>query len=106
MLDRSKCGRRYDAQFRKDAVALVGSGRPYTKVAAELGISTSALKRWLEEAAARQAPAATPPATTLSAEQHELRRLRRELEEVCLQRDILKKALAICSTTTPTTPSR
>ena len=104
MIDRSKCGKRYDAQFKQDAVALVQKGRPYTKVAAELGISTSALKRWLEEAQA--GPLESSEAAAATAEQHELRRLRRELEEVRLQRDILKKALAICSTTTPTPASR
>ena len=100
MIDRSKSGRRYDAQFKQDAVALVEGGRPYTRVAAELGISTTALKRWLDWSKTGRLQA-SEAASALSAEEHELRRLRRELAEVSLQRDILKKALAICSNTVP-----
>ena len=105
MNDRSKCGRRYDAQFKQDAVALVQSGRPYTRVARELGISTFALQRWLQHAQAGRIPSASC-AQNLPAQQEELRRLRRELEDVRLQRDILKKALAICSTSIPVPASR
>jgi transposase-like protein len=93
---RKKYGRRYDAQFKRDAVALVASGKPYTTVARDLGVSTCALQRWLQLAALvaeQQATVAAEPP-----EEQELRRLRQELEEVRLHRDILKKALAICST--------
>jgi transposase-like protein len=97
MLDHKKKGRRYDAQFKADAVALVRQGQPKTKVAADLGLSPHALQRWLDQAAAGQPrPGAAIP-IVLSPEQLELARLRRELQEISLQRDILKKALAICS---------
>lgn len=103
MPDTKKYGRRYDAQFKRDAVALVHAGRPYTKVARELGVSTCALQRWIRLAASAQEQKASTPAE--SPDQTELRRLRHELEEMRLHRDILKKALAICSSA-PTTASR
>jgi transposase-like protein len=109
MIDQNKKGRRYDALFKADAVALVRQGRPQTKVAAELGLSPETIARWLSQAtraaqAAQDAKAAAgqphgrrKAAAPPSPEQCELARLRRELQEVSLQRDILKKALAICS---------
>ena len=36
----SKCGRRYDAEFKHNAVGLVQSGRPIREVARDLGVST------------------------------------------------------------------
>jgi len=93
----SKPGRRYDAEFKQNAVGLVLAGRPVKDVARDLGISTWSLRDWLKR---QQAGGAFTQPKTLAAqtpEQRENRRLRQELEYLRRQRDILKKALAIVS---------
>ncbi len=93
----SKFGRRFDADFKENAVALVRSGRSISEVARDLGCSTWSLGRWV---AAKANGAALSEPKTLAAEtpeQRELRRLRQENDYLRRQRDILKKALAIVS---------
>jgi transposase-like protein len=97
MEPKSKFGRRYDAEFKDSAVALVESGRTIKAVAADLGVSTWSLRQWV---AARKDGAALSEPKTLAAEtpeQRENRRLRQEIDYLRRQRDILKKALAIVS---------
>jgi transposase len=97
MPDYRKCGRRYDAEFKDNAVALVQSGRTVREVAHDLGVSGWTLRCWI--AARRQAHALSEPKTLTAEtpEQRELRRLRQENDYLRQQRDILKKALAIVS---------
>lgn len=77
--------RKFTAEFKHEAVALVRrSGQSANQVAKELGISQTALSRWLREASrANGVPAA-----------EELKILRREVERLRMERDILKKAAA------------
>lgn len=88
----------YDATFRHQAVELAQtSGKPYRDVARDLGVSVDTLRAWrqLQE----KQPAPGPAATTGQASEleRENQRLRRELVYTQRQREILKKALAICS---------
>ena len=87
--------RHYDEQFKRDAVTLLAGGRGATQLARELGISQWNLRDWKERygtggAAGTPAAAAGPVALAV-----QLADLRRELEAVTRQRDLLKKALAI-----------
>lgn len=67
---------------------------PVTQVARNLGIRPELLYRWRAEA--RQAGGeAFPGKGNLKPEEAELARLRRELEQTRLERDILKKALSV-----------
>lgn len=81
--------RRFTTEFKAHAVELVRvSGKSATEVAKDLGISTAALCRWIlkaEKASAR-----------LGGESHEdeLKRLRKEVETLRMERDFLKKAAA------------
>jgi transposase len=43
-MNTSKSGRRYDKQFKQDAVALVQGGREIVEVARDLGVSVWSLK--------------------------------------------------------------
>lgn len=87
--------REFTDEFKREAaVFLRGSGRPFTQVTAELGLEPSVLRRWrsLASGAGQVASAvrlggAAVPAT---AEQLEIRHLRRELERVQMERDILR----------------
>src|ERR1700733_8934878 len=97
MEEKSKFAWRHDAEFKRNAVGLVKTGRTITEVACDLGCSTWALGRWVY--AANQGLELSEPQTLASEtpEQRENRRLRQELDYVRRQRDILKKALAIVS---------
>ncbi len=88
----TKHGQRYDAEFKREAISLVlEQGLSVNKVAQDLGISYESLNRWVKEARA-----VSHPTTALSL-QDEVRRLRRELEVMTMERDILKKAVGIVS---------
>jgi len=82
--------RNFSASFKKEAVTLVKEhGRSAGKAAEELGISESALRRWIEAHDVEQGNKAGHTA----AEKAEIRDLKRELATVRMERDILKKAL-------------
>ena len=102
----SNSGRRYDREFKNNAVALVQSGRTITDVARNLGVSKWSLGRWVEQAKAGETLSEPKTLSVESAEQRELRRLRQELEYVSRQRDILEKALGILSAEVPPHVSR
>lgn len=88
----------YDATFRQQAVELAQtSGKPYRDVARDLGVSVDTLRAWRQEQTSQ--PDAGPVVTTgkPSELERENQRLRRELAYTQRQREILKKALAICS---------
>ena len=83
----------YSEEFKQEAVKLVTEqGMGVTQVARDLDVSLDTLHRWLRAARSTS----TPPvdASTSSAE---LARLRRENEQLRMERDILKKALGIFS---------
>ena len=93
----SKRGRRYDADFKENAVALVKSGRTIVEVARDLGVTTWSLRHWV---ARKNKGEDFHQPRTLAAEtpeQREIRRLRDQISYLNRQRDILKKALAIVS---------
>jgi transposase-like protein len=100
-MNTNKSGRRYDREFRENAVALVNSGRTITEVARDLGVSGWSLGHWV--ALAKRGLTQTEPGTLASEtpEQRELRRLRQENEYLRRQRDILKKAVGILSAEMP-----
>ena len=54
-MNSNRTGRRYDREFKNNAVALVRSGRTVTDVARDLGVSKWSLGRWVEQARAAQA---------------------------------------------------
>jgi transposase len=92
---RSKYGRRFDEEFRRDAVRMLESRlRTAEQLAGELGVSVWSLKRWAK-LYAQDSAAGGPPVADAATLLLENARLRRELETVSRQRDILKKALGI-----------
>lgn len=98
----NKTRRSFTDDFKREAVLLLmSSGRPLIQVAAGLGIQPSMLRSWRGPAdgAARPLIGSTLPASKMmpSADQIEIRRLRRELEYAQMERDVLKKAIGIFS---------
>ena len=89
--------RKYDPEFKREAVRLVlEEGIPLARVARDLGINENMLRRWKSQFLDDPVNV-FPGKGHLKPPDEELRRLRRELDDVTQERDILKKALAIFS---------
>ena len=87
--------RKFTPEFKAEAVGLVEvSGGNIAKVAKELGVYSSTLGNWVRQAREEAAGA-------LSVEERaEIRDLKRELDRVSRERDILAKAVAFFSAST------
>ena len=84
-----KIRRKYDVEFKKDAVKLsYASPKSIKDVADDLGISESQLYRW------RQRYTAECDKTRFATMEEENRALRLENAELKMERDMLKKATA------------
>ena len=93
----AKVQKTYTVEFKREAVRLAQtSGKPIAQVARELGISDTSIHQWRKELA-EHGPEAFPGSGHQTAQEEEVRRLKRELEIVKQERDILKKALGIFS---------
>ncbi len=89
--------RKFDNQFKIDAVRLLeSSGKTATEIAKDLGIRQDALSRWKREF--NQENLEVFPGNG-NPRDEEVARLKKELTEITLERDILKKALGIFSKT-------
>ena len=84
----------YNREFKIEAVRLITEkGYSVAEASRNLGIDYSVLRRWKNQLAG-DPEHAFPGKGKLKAPDEELRRLKRELEQVKEERDILKKALA------------
>ena len=106
MSEISKFGRRYDREFKEKAIALVLGGRSQGEVSRDLGVSAWSLGEWIKQARAGHVPTQAATLGAETGEQRELRRLRQENDYLREQREILKKALGICSVQMPGSVSR
>ncbi|MBK8040883.1 MAG: IS3 family transposase [Verrucomicrobiaceae bacterium] len=101
--------RTYDEQFKRDAVALLEGGRKAAQLARELGISHWNLRDWKERYGTGAAAVSQPQARSAGlvnaggssavAAAVEIASLRRELDAIRAQNDILKKSLGHSSPT-------
>ena len=95
--------RQFTDEFKREAVALLASsGRPLLQIASELGISPSILRNWRNGSGGRDAgsarrPVPAPAPHSAPDAASEISRLRRENDRLRMERDILKKAVAIFS---------
>jgi transposase len=96
--------RQFTDEFKREAVALLASsGRPLTQIAAELGIAPSMLRNWRGRSGGRNAGSALRPNPRAPAPHSapdpaaEISRLCRENDRLRMERDILKKTVAIFS---------
>ena len=89
--------KRYDREFKLEAVRLVEeSDRPAYKIAEELGISVNTLSIWRK--AVKESQGLAFPESGLTEDQRRIRELEKELKDARIEREILKKAVAIFST--------
>lgn len=84
---------KYTLEFKQDAAKLVNDkGYTHQQAADNLGVSLSAIGRWVR---AEQGPAVASSAKKKFlnlTDQDELTRLRKEVEQLRMEREILKKA--------------
>jgi transposase len=86
--------RQFSPEFKRDAVELVrSSGRPIGEVARELGCGESSLGTWLKKDRASRAEADPGRYSAEVAESEELKRLRRKVAELEVEREILKRSM-------------
>jgi transposase len=82
--------RKYSAEFKQEAVALVQqSNQSITQIASSLGINDNMLRRWIKELSE---PAKTAFPGNGTPRDEEVARLKRELAEVKRERDFLREA--------------
>ena len=100
--------RSYTEEYKRQVVDLLAStGRTATSVAAEVGVHHTLLSRWVRQYGQAEGPtsaaASRPAAASLlkpvpvphADQAAEIARLRRENERLRMERDILKKGIAI-----------
>ncbi|MEV4749129.1 transposase [Streptosporangium sp. NPDC049248] len=85
--------RKFDQDFKDGAVRIVEeTGRPIVRVARELGVNAGTLANWVNMA--RQRHRAGDDGLGED-ERAELIRLRREVAELVMERDVLKRSVAL-----------
>jgi transposase len=85
--------RSFTPEFKADTVRLVLQGtRTIKEVARDLDLTESCLRTWVEQAKVDSGRGKSGALTT--AEREELQQLRREVRDLRLEREILKKAAA------------
>jgi transposase len=86
--------RKFSAEFKREAVGQVNKpGNSVARVAKELELGEGVLRRWVKQFGSGRWESA-PGKDLKSIQAQELERVRRELNRVRMERDILKKALA------------
>ena len=85
--------RKFTNEFKAETVKLIlESGKTVAKVARELDLTESSVRNWLKQAEIDSGEG--PPGALTTEEREEFRRLQREVRELRMEREILKKATA------------
>ena len=93
-----KTRRKYDKEFKLMAVNLCDTGKTAKEVANELGIRSDLISRWRREYDQyKEGSFCGHGNENMTDEQKENVKLKKELREAQLERDILKKAISIFS---------
>ena len=92
MAKKSTPNRKYTPEFKADVLRLVANGESILGVAQKMGISDSLIHAW--RAAEKKTKGGEKSTATL---EDEIESLRRQLRQTEMEREILKKAVAIFS---------
>jgi transposase len=85
----------YAAEFRQQMIELVRAGRNPAELAREFGCNGQSIRNWVAQAAVDSGKPPRGKETSLTtAEREELARLRRQVRQIQMERDILAKATA------------
>ena len=91
MAEGKRSRRRYTAEFKRDAVELVRTtGRPIAEVARELGVSETSLGNWCRQDRIDRGEREG----LTSQDKARLSELEREVAELRMERDLLKRTVA------------
>lgn len=94
----NKPRRQYDSEFKKSAIQLVLNGQSVPSVSQSLGIGESLLYKWRAEVT--QVESNKDSQSPLAQQRYENEMLRKQVKQLEIERDILKKALGIFSRVT------
>jgi transposase len=101
---KSQLRRKYDADFKRSAIELILNGQSITQVSQSLGIGESLLYKWRNEQTGKpNKKGSSITSSTLnevSSVYSENEALRKQVKQLEMERDILKKALGIFSRVT------
>ncbi len=82
---------KFDREFKDSAVRIVQeTGKPVAQVARDLGVNEGTLGNWVAKARL-----AAEPGGLSSDERAELKRLRQEVAELRMERDVLKRSVVL-----------
>ncbi len=87
--------KRYDNELKVTIVELLQSGMKAKQISEDYGVATSLISRWKKDYEAKSGDFSKKRELTM--EEQELKSLRKELRDVKMERDILKKAVSIFS---------
>ena len=87
--------KRYDNELKVTIVELLQSGMKAKQISEDYGVAPSLISRWKKEYEAKSGDFSKK--RELTVEEQELKALRKELRDVKMERDILKKAVSIFS---------
>jgi transposase len=92
-----KSRRKYDSSFKQEVVNMIAAGRSVADIARSLGIGENIIYRWRRQAlgSTDAAPSEPTPLSQISLSEHLA--LQKQLRELEMEREILKKALGIFS---------
>lgn len=84
----------YPAEFRQQIVELWRAGRTPKELSQEFGCSAQTVTNWVAQAAIDEGKPLPGKSGLTTAEREELTRLRRQVRQLQMERDILAKATA------------
>ena len=87
--------KKYENDFKVMIVELLKSGRKVKEVSEEYDLNDSMVRRWRREYEIKSGDFSKK--REISSEELEIKRLKKELQDTKLERDILKKAVSIFS---------
>lgn len=84
----------YPAAFREQMIELVRAGKSARELSKEFGCCTKTIMKWVAQASIDQSAKTSSKPGLSTVEKEELNRLRRQVRQLQMERDILAKATA------------
>lgn len=92
----TKVRNQYSAEFKLELIKLIEEqGQKVPDVASQYNVGKSTLEKWLQRYRAEQSGKPLAIGRAITPEQQEIQRLKKEIAQLKLERDILKKASAL-----------
>lgn len=92
----TKVRNQYSAEFKLELIKLIEEqGQKVPDVASQYNVGKSTLEKWLQRYRAEQSGKPLATGKAITPEQQEIQRLKKEVAQLKLERDILKKASAL-----------